>query len=236
MISQNISLELRGATELLSHSGRWQTDADAPEYSIELPRDGELILSSASVGKITIEGGLQLDMARSQAGSRLFIWTPAARAAGSDGDEATITITHPNDDFSNLTIFVRRAEEASLTVDEEERSAAAVAVAFGDRESLKAIVTEYGAFFVAGLASVFALLFAYIMPAHQHELLVGAGMIAIWGWIATEEGDAFGARILLFLAAGVAMCFALAMPDNAEYLIDGAGVLSALAIWFGDEF
>jgi hypothetical protein len=230
MTSQNISFEVRAAGELLSHACLWQSEADAPECTIELPRDGEIILTCASVGKITLEGGLQLDMTRSQAGLRLFAWSPTARAEGEDGDEASIIVNHPSDDFPELTINIVRAEEASLSVEAEEP------VVEIDRDSLAGFIKAYGAFIVAGLAAVGALIFALLMPAHREELIGGAAGIAIWGYIATEVGDAFRARILLFLGAAVALCFAMAMPASADELIGGAGILSFLAVLWGDNF
>ncbi|MBU6455224.1 MAG: hypothetical protein KGS72_25870 [Cyanobacteria bacterium REEB67] len=230
MTSQNISFEVRGAGELLSHTCLWQSEADAPECTIELPRDGEIILSCTSVGKITMEGGLHLDMTRSQAGVRLFTWSPTARTEGEDGDEASITIEHPSDDFPELTINIVRAEEAALSVEAEEP------VVEIDRDSLRGFFTAYGAYIVAGLAAVGALIFALLMPAHRDELIGGAAGIAIWGYLATDEGDKFRARLLLFLGAGLTMCFAMAMPGSADELIGGAGLLSMLAILCGDNF
>ena len=137
-----------------------------------MPRDGEILLNLASVGKITIEGGLQLDMTRSQAGLRIFTWNANERTEGSDGNTATLTVAHPNDDYPDVEINVTRSEEAALSVEEDTPAAVL------DKSDLLGLLNAYGGYIVSGLAVIGTLIFALAMPAHRNELISGAGASA----------------------------------------------------------
>ncbi|MBU6453581.1 MAG: hypothetical protein KGS72_17515 [Cyanobacteria bacterium REEB67] len=234
MHTQNVSFQVLTSSDILSHSFLWQTDADAPDCSIELPVDGEVIIGSDSVGKITIDGELQLAMNRSGAKSRVFTWSRRARALGKDGDEATITIYHPNDNFEELTLLITRAGEASLTVEEDdedgeeaENEKPNVQVDFS---SFASIVKAYGAYIVVGLASIGFALSSLLLPEHSQGLLIWSVWLFIIGCLATHPGDPFFKRLLLFIGAGVALCFTAGHPAQAHNLLEVAGVLSLIAV------
>ena len=227
MTSQPLSIEVRGAAALLSHTSTWAPELDAPECTIEMPSDSTIALRVANVGKIAIDGDLEFDPIASGDGLRILRWTAAAKAA--EHGSCTVTLSHPNDDFSDVEISVDMSEEASLHVEEEEPPKVVPPLTNID------VINRYGAYACVVLASLGTLLFALLMPAHRTELVSGAAAIGIWGYFSTSIYDRFVWRILGFVAAGVTMGFAMAMPDQTNSLIEGAGGLCALAIWFGDN-
>jgi hypothetical protein len=234
MLSQKVSFKVLTSGDILSHSFLWQSNEGTPDCSVELPGNGEVVIGCDSVGKIAIDGDLQLVMDRSDANSRVFTWTRRARALGRDGEEATITIYHPDDDFEELTILVTRAEEASLTVeeyDEEDDEEFNFEIHFS---SVSSFVKGFGAYLVIILAAIGGALFSRLLPEYSQELLFGSGFIVIYGYITTDSGDPFWKRLGFFAAAAVPLCYATYHPEHARNLLIIAGILSLCALTCDD--
>ncbi len=205
----------------------WIADEDGPSADVELTANDVLSIRTDSIGKLSLDGDVEL-VPSAEPGSAIQVrWKSTAREALKGS--GSVTISHPNDDFNDVEISLEMEAVSSLSVDAEEAKTPPAPMTSNDA------VNRYGAYACCVVAALGALLFALIMPAHRSELISGAAGIGIWGYFATSEYDRFGWRILGFIAAGVTMCFALAMPGNTDQLIEGAGVLCALAIYFGDN-
>jgi hypothetical protein len=224
MLSQTLRIDVLNDVMPLSHVTIWRANVDALSCNIEMPRGSTIAFQCASVGRILVDGDLEFDPIAASEGRRVLRWKAAAQVVGHGS--ASLTLSHPSDDFADVEISVEMSDEASLSVEDIEEPVA-VSLSNGG-----ALVQRYGAYISGFLGALGAMIFALLMPAHQAELISAAGFIAVGTLLFTSQGDPFFLRLLGFVAAGVTMCFAIAMPLNTDQLIHGAGVLSALTILF----
>jgi hypothetical protein len=227
MEPQTISFEVRGAAALLSHTCTWRPELDAPQCTVEMPKDSVIAVQVASVGKVVIDKDLEFDPTAAMGGPRLVRWTAAAKEAGYGS--GSVTFSHASSDFNDVSLSVDMCDEPSLHVEEPTLPVVEPPLTNMD------VVNRYGAYVCCAVAALGALIFAALMPAHSKELAAGAGAIALWGWLDTDPYDRFVLRIVGFVAAGITMGFAMAIPDYTKELISAAGVMCMLAIVCGEE-
>jgi hypothetical protein len=235
--AQTLAIEVRSETELLSHAINWCAGADESTATIVLPRGGEVVITTPSLGKVGFEGFVQLDMRRSSGDRRVLVWANSARSRDDFDCDSTVTLNHPNSDFPEIPLNITCEEEASLEVDEGAAPAqpsAAVANVLGS--GFATFIADKGAYVVSAFAVIGALIFALLIPAHQNDIVVAAVAIAAWSFWATEPGDRFGMRILAFVAAAAFMVASMVMPAQAKELISAAGVACFVAIYWGNQF
>ena len=94
------------------------------------------------------------------------------------------------------------------------------------------MLMQYGNYAVGFLAAIGALVFASVMPAHAHEIISAAGVIAVLTFFFTDEDEPFIIRAMAMCAAAVCMVFAIVMPASAVQLISAAGTIAVLSLIF----
>jgi hypothetical protein len=227
-MAQNVTVEIKGSKALLTRVGGW-SKRSAPSFDLDVPAGSTLTVKvdGGTIGSINVDGEMELDNELSTGSVRVLRWSSAAMK--DESGSATIKLTDASGKLDEVEISVDMEDEASAEV---EGGAPSKQLPFTGND----LIDAYGAYAIGLLGALGALIFAVLMPAHQAELLSGAGAIALWSFFATNKYDSYALRFLAFVAAGVCLVFAMTvLPAQVHNLIYAAGGFSFVAIYWGDR-
>jgi hypothetical protein len=230
MVSQVLSIEVRGHQLLLTVNGTWRPAHHAPQYTVTMSAHSEIVMPATGVCRVETVGDLEFahEPHATIGGSHVLQWTEAAREFG-DGS-CVVTLSHSNHQFADVQISVDMCD-----VDEDSLEVQPTEVPEDPPLTNIDVVNRYGAFGCCILAAVASLIFALLMPIHWGWLVTEAVAITIWGRMSTRDYDRFLLHIIGFVIAGIIMCFALVMPDKAQSLMYAAGLTCFLTILNGSS-